>query len=118
MTPEERFTKIENLLLSLTENQVQIHADIQKHDGAIRDLIVVNRSLVDSQQLLTTQIGQITVRINEITNQISEITRQIGQLDDKLTTGMEKLQDAQRTTEEKLNMLIETVDRIIRNREN
>jgi hypothetical protein len=86
MTPEERFTKIENLLHSLTEHQVQMQAEQEKHAAAIRDLIVLNRSFLDSQMQITKQV--------------------------------EKLQDAQRVTDEKLRALIETVDRIIGHREN
>ena len=121
MTPEERFTKIENLLKSLTENQVQMQADIQKHNDAIRDLIVVNRSMVDSQQELTNSVGQLAGHVDQITMRVDQLAIQVGGIDeriDRLTTRIESLHDTQRTTEEKLHVLIETVDRIIRNREN
>jgi hypothetical protein len=70
MTPEERFTKIENAIQALTENQA-------RNESAIRDLIVVSRTVL---------------------------------------TSIEQLQTAQKHTDEKLNILIDTVDRIIRNR--
>ena len=63
MTPEERFTKIED---------------------AIRDLIVVSRTFLDSQKEVTVQI--------------------------------QHLRHAQQATDEKLNILIDTVDRLIRHR--
>ena len=75
MTPEERFTKIENAIQAL--------ADIQaKHDEGMRDLIAVTRTLVNAQIQTDVQIKQ--------------------------------LGDAQKHTDEKLNALIDTVDRIIR----
>jgi hypothetical protein len=83
MTPEERLTKIENALHSLTEVQARHDAQIDKHNSAIRDLIVVSRTFLDSQKEVTVQI--------------------------------QKLQDAQQATNEKLHALIDTVDRIIRN---
>jgi hypothetical protein len=79
MTTEERFTKIENAIYSLTEIQT-------RHEEAIRDLIVISRTLVDSQQ-------ETTVQINALTSQMRE---------------------AQQTTDEKLHILVDTVDRIIR----
>jgi hypothetical protein len=78
MTPEERFTKIENLLATLTENQL-------RHETAIRDLIVVSRTTLNS-------IGE-------------------------LREAQKGLQEAQKLTDDKLHILIETVDRIIRNQQ-
>lgn len=59
MTPEERFTKIENALLTLTEmqprhdNQIEhLIAHGEKQNAGIRDLIIVSRTLVESQQRL------------------------------------------------------------------
>jgi ABC-type transporter Mla subunit MlaD len=82
MTPEERFTKMENLLATVIENQA-------KHDAGIRDLIAVSRTVVDSQKQTTAQI-------------------------DALTSDISELREAQKATEDTLHALIETVDRIIR----
>ena len=105
MTPEERFTKIENALNTTAgylarqaetfarhdaENERQ-NAAIDKHNAAIRDLITVSRTVLDSQK--------------ETTTQIQTLASEIG-----------KLRDAQQATDEKLHILIETVDRIIRDR--
>ncbi|MBI4474845.1 MAG: hypothetical protein HY646_19390 [Acidobacteria bacterium] len=63
MTPEERWTKIENALQALAESQAEsaarhdrhdkeiaeLRAHERKQDEGIRDLIVVSRTLVDSQ---------------------------------------------------------------------
>ena len=52
MTPEERFTKIENAIYSLTEIQA-------KREGAILDLILASRTLIDSQKEVTAQIDKL-----------------------------------------------------------
>ena|ERR1051326_4109208 len=64
MTPEDRLTRIENALITITEMQVRNddqlgkllqRAEVQdrvmdKHSAAIRDLIVVSRTILESQQ--------------------------------------------------------------------
>ena len=96
MTPEERFTKIENAIQALTETQArhdtQIgglitqvekqNAGIEKQNAGIRDLIVVSRTLMDTVS--------------------------------KLIETVAELGEAQKHTDEKLNALIDTVDRIVR----
>jgi hypothetical protein len=96
MTPEERFIKIENLLVFLTDRQVHNEAEIEKHNAAIRDLVVISRTLLDSQKETTTQIQALTEAHKKLSDELRE---------------------AQKITEDKLHALIETVDRIIRNRE-
>jgi hypothetical protein len=91
MTPEERFTKIENLLAMQAENQASRDAEIDKHNAAIRDLIAISRTLIDSHKLTASEISQLRESIAE-------------------------LRDRQEATGEKLHILIETVDRIIRNK--
>jgi hypothetical protein len=76
MTPEERFSRIENALEALIGTQAEHAAQIDKHNAAIRDLILVGRTALSSIEL----------------------------------------QGAQKHTDEKLNILIDTVDRIIRGR--
>jgi hypothetical protein len=106
MTPEERFTIMQNLLQAMMEHdakqqeriekqseqidkhteQIEKHAElIQKHseqiekqNAGIRDLIVVSRTVLNSVQ---------------------------------------ELRDAQAATDGKLNILIDTVERVIRRRE-
>ena len=68
MSPEERFERIETA--------------IEKHNGAIRDLILVSRTIL-------AQSENVVLSIKE-------------------------LREAHATTDEKLNILIENVDRIIR----
>ena len=96
MTPEERFTKIENAIHALTETQArhdtQIgglitqvekqNAGIEKQNAGIRDLIVVIRTLMDT----VSKLGETVAELSE----------------------------AQKHTDEKLNALMDTVDRILR----
>jgi hypothetical protein len=96
MTPEERFTTIENLLASLTEaqvrNEAQIEANnaaIEKQNAGIRDLIIVSRTLIEAQMKTTAQIEAVSAELRE----------------------------KQKATEDKLHALIEILDRIIRDRQ-
>ena len=114
MTPEERLTRIENLLATVVESQArhdgQIekqnavienqnavldkqNAVLEKHAAAIQDLIVIGRTLLDSHQ----QTGE----------QIDKLRHAIAEMGDKM-------RESQQATDEKLHILIETVDRIIR----
>ena len=88
MTPEERFERIERNLELMTERQLAQKTDIDKMLDAAGKLIVVGRTCLDSLQEM----------------------RQQHDADYK------KLLDAQAATDEKLNILIDTVDRVIRNR--
>ena len=90
MTPEERFRKIENLLSTIAEVQARQSETLDQHDAAIRDLIVVSRTVLESTQQLQDAHKQLTAQID-------------------------KLSKAQQTTDEKLHILIDTVDRLIRN---
>lgn len=88
MASEERLERIEAII----ERQNQ---EIDKQNAGIRDLIVVSRTVLTSLQEL----------------------REIQREDHKEWTGqMKELRDAQAATDEKLNILINTVDRIIRHR--
>ena len=105
MTPEERFTKIENAVHALTEIQARHEVMLEKQNSGIRDLILVTRTVLDSQR--------------EVTGQIQGIVGQIQGLHDaQMRTDAEirELREAQKHTDEKLNALIDIVDRVIRNR--
>ena len=103
MTPEERFTKMENLLQAMMEHQArqQEHLDkqqkypdkqqehlerqgeeISKQNTGIRDLIVVSRTILTNTEKVTEQINQ--------------------------------LREAQARTDERLNILVAEVNRVIR----
>jgi hypothetical protein len=83
MTPEERLDRIEQ--------------DIDKQNEAIRGLIVVGRTCLDS---------------------IKEMGERHEKDHNRLIAEIDKVRELQLSTEEKLNILISEVDRIIRNRNN
>ena len=86
MTPEERWSKIENAI------EMQ-SAQIEKQNEGIRGLIVVARTCLDSIQEL----------------------REVQREDHKAVMAeIKELRETQAATDEKLNILIATVDRIIR----
>ena len=86
MTPGERLSKIEGII-------EQQNAQIDKQNDGIRNLIVVARTCLDS--------------IQEMRETHREDHKQ-------LIVEIKELRDAQSVTDEKLNILIDTVDRIIR----
>jgi len=86
MTPEERLTRIEISLQAMTGQQALRDKEIDKHNEAIRSLIVVGRTCLDS----------------------------IKEMRESHDADYKKLLEAQAATDEKLNILIDTVDRIIR----
>src|SRR5436309_14807562 len=95
MTPEERLTKIEKTLQSLTDAQVEHAAQIEKQNAGIRDLIVVGRTCLDSIQTM----------------------RQAHEKDyEEWKANMNDLREAQAATDETLDTFINTVHRIIRER--
>lgn len=93
MTPDERLNRIENMLQANVEQQTRQEREIDKHNEAIRSLIVVGRTCLDS---------------------IKELRETEREAHTKLAADIDKLREAQSATDEKLNILISTVDRIIR----
>jgi hypothetical protein len=87
MTPEERLTRIENILASVTESQVRHEVDIEKlkswaeqhsrdidkQNAGIRDLIVVSRTVLESQQRTDDQIRELTSKVNQLTENIDRL---------------------------------------------
>jgi len=59
MTPEERFTRIENLMNTIGEDIVRHDAQIEKNTAAIRDLIIVSSTLLESQLETKAKFDQI-----------------------------------------------------------
>ena len=101
MTPEERFRYIEKLLKSsaerfdkrqdrLEKQQERQSQEIDKQNDAIRSLIVVARTLLDSAQ------------------EFRDLQRKDHE---EWAVQMKELRDAQAATDERLNILIDTADR-------
>jgi phage-related minor tail protein len=107
MTPEERFTRIENAIESLIEIQghreiqlgelttqvkelstsvtglstqvTELSTQVEKQNGGIRDLIAVSRILINSQQTTDRQI-------NSLINTVD----QLGRIIDRFVQGLQK----------------------------
>jgi hypothetical protein len=103
MTPEERFTKIENFLLTVADNQ----ADHDERFRRIEDWMT--RQEEQTGRLLEGQ-GVLTVALLRIT----EAQERLTETQERLADAQGRTEEAQRQTEEKLHALIDTVDRIIR----
>ena len=109
MTPEERFTKIENFLSALADHQAR-HAELhQQHSEEMTDLrtgfLEMQREFREIQKGFALAIGKIAEAQNRTDQKL-----------ETLVTTVHSVAEQQRATEEKLHVLIETVDRIIRNR--
>jgi hypothetical protein len=96
MTPEERFTKMENLLHAMMEHQAgqqqllqSQSEEITRQNAGIRDLIVVSRTILTTAEKLVASQDKVTEQIKE-------------------------LREAQAGTDERLNILVDEVNRIIR----
>ena len=114
MTTDERFAKIESVIESLLERHIQHAADIEKQNAAIRDLtasvekqnsgirdlIVVGRTVLDAQM--------------RTDGQIQQLLQAQQQTDHSLKAFIDESREARKYTDAKLNVLIDTVDRIIR----
>lgn len=113
---EERFRNMESLLSTLMDSHVQFHAEMEdikevqrklsesqtRNEAAIRDLIIVSRTVLDQIKGL----HQEDEKLREEDEKLREAQR----------IADEKWREAQRLTDEKLNALIEILDRMIRDR--
>ena len=86
MTSEERFTKIENTLLHLSEIQVGQQAEIDKQNAGIRDLIVVARTIVDSQKASQEAQRRSDNRLDVLNEKLSSLIDTV----DRFLKGMQK----------------------------
>jgi|SRR6266850_3391591 len=93
MTPEERFTKIENAIQALTETQAKHDSQIEKQNAGIRDLIVLSRTFLDSQKEVTSQIKQLDEAQRHTDDRLNSLNEKLAALIDtvdRFLKGMEK----------------------------
>jgi hypothetical protein len=88
MTPEEQFTKVWNALNYTAELQARLAENEARHDEEIAELRA-------AQKIMTLALAKLA---------------------EEQRSGAREIREVQRITGEKLNLLIETVDRIIRER--
>ncbi len=98
MTPEERFTRMENLVSTLMEGHALHEADMRE----IRE----NQKKTDA----------VLLKLAEHQRAMAEHQLRFAESHRRLADKQTKLTEAQAGTEAKLNALIEIVDRLIRNR--
>ena len=103
MTSEERLDKFENLMVQQGEL-------IEKHQFAIRDLILVSRTTLTAVEEIRGSLQELTGTVQELTGTTQELAGTV----QELTDSVQGLREAQGATDEKLNILIETIERIIR----
>ncbi|HYK88410.1 MAG TPA: hypothetical protein VE398_06550 [Acidobacteriota bacterium] len=90
MTPEERFERIERQLEFLAAGQAQ-------HDARMAEIS-----------------GQLAVNSGQI-GQLSDLTLRIGRIVEEQARRMDALAESQRRTDERLNTLINVVERYFSN---
>ena len=101
MTPEQRFERIERNIEDITQRQKDASAEIERQNEGIKSLIVVARTCLDSfKELPAVQDKGI--------EETRELHRRM----------IEEVRELHKHTDEKLNILIDTVDRIIRRGDN
>ena len=113
MTTEERFITIENFLKTVAEHQAHfaegLEAQRVRHETEIADV----RELQNALAAGMIRFDDRMIRFQEAQEKSHE---EMKELREEFREGMNDLREAQRTTEEKLNALIDTVERIISNR--
>ena len=100
MTTEERLDRIETI--------------IEKQNTGIRDLIVVGRLCVDSIRGCMDSIHGCADSIQGLRDIHLDMVKRMDEDHRTFMRHMEELREAQAETDQKLNILIDTVDRIIR----
>jgi soluble cytochrome b562 len=102
MSSDERFIKIENALGVLAEHQA-------RHAEEISELRAM-------QKVMTLAIAKSAEIQQASSRKIDEGMKESREGMKELREGIKELREAQRITEEKLHALIDTVDRIVRDR--
>ena|SRR5438552_12730724 len=107
MTPEERFTKIENALSAVADYQARQAAEMEELRAMHKVLTLALSKTAEIQQASAKEFREEMKEFREEMKEFREGMKEFRE-------GMKELRETQRATEEKLNALIDTVDRIIR----
>src|SRR5262245_36041480 len=114
MTPEEQFMRIENALRHAAEIQAQHAEAIARDEAAIRDLLVVSRSLVDTAKLHSEQIAASNESLNDLKEtlkiQFDRAEEERKRDREEFNLRFNALLQAQLETEEKLQRWIDRRD--------
>jgi outer membrane murein-binding lipoprotein Lpp len=101
MTPEERFTRIENAIQAVVETQARHEVQLEKQNAGIRDLIVVSRTIIDAQQRADNNMNQLTGTVDQLAGTVDQLAGTVDQLAGTVD-GLAGI----------VNQLISTVDRL------
>jgi len=80
MTPEERFTRIENAIQAAVETQARHEVQLEKQNAGIRDLIVVSRMIIDAQQRADNNMNQLTGTVDQLAGTVDGLAGTVNQL--------------------------------------
>ena len=111
MTPEERFTKIENFLNAVSEHQAQHAEQMSRNAQQIAELAEI-------QKVMAVAINRVAEAQLTSGQRFDEKMTAVDEDMDAVKEALRATAEQQRITEEKLHALIDTVDRIIRNQKN
>jgi hypothetical protein len=124
MTAEERFQQIENVLHMVSNNMVLFHTEMQeikevqtRHEKELHrqaDLLDKQRLLIEEHRVLIEEDRAAIKDLIILNRSFLESQKDASAKMDRLS---EEWRESHRATEEKLDSLIETVDRIIRNKD-
>ncbi len=97
---------VERTIEFILDVEAKHAAAIQRHDEMLRQLIEVNLSLTGHLEELATHAEGLDARVDRLDARV-----------DKLAARMEELAESQAHTDQRLNVLIDIVDKIIRRRD-
>ena len=108
MTPEERFTKIENFLSTVAEHQAQHAEQMAELRSQERTQHARHAEEIAELRQMQTTMAAGMIELQQDLKALAETVRANGEI----------MEERQRITEEKIHALIDTVDRIVRKRTN
>lgn len=112
MTPEERYERMERKIEFILDQQGQFYADLRKHDEQLE-------KLKEQTTQNAVQIGTLTAHVAENTRQIGQLAHVVGELTlriDSLGQSVKELTEAGKHTDDRLNIVINTVERYFSDR--
>ena len=122
MTPEERFERIERQIEFLVNHQAQFFASLQAHQQQIEqhsEQIAKHSEQIakNSEQIAknSEQIAQLTDLMLGFGRIVEQLTQTTEQKFDGFDERLERLVEAQQRTDERLNVLINVVERYFSN---
>ena len=111
MNPEERFEQIERLLDFLATSQAKHDGEIAENSKQIKDN---SRQIAENSKQIAQNTIQITQNAEQI-GQIADLTLRIGRIVEQQASRMDALAESQRNTEQRLNALMNVVERYFSN---